>query len=88
VFQTKDEVLAPAPSGVPANTPPLVSLGFEQGGGTANQSIIPLKSFLREQEVAYLNRVLAQANGDKDKAASLLGISLATLYRKLAEDDL
>lgn len=24
---------------------------------------------------------------DKEKAAALLGISLATLYRKLAEDD-
>ena len=47
----------------------------------------PLKNFLREQEVAYLQRVLAQTGGDKDRAAQLLGISLATLYRKLAEGD-
>lgn len=87
VFQTKDEVLAPAPSGAPENTPALVSLGPEPTG-VGRTAILPLKSFLREQEVAYLNRVLAQTNGDKDKAAELLGISLATLYRKLAEDDL
>ena len=46
-----------------------------------------LKNFLREQEMAYLNRALAQCGGDKDKAAELLGISLATLYRKLVGED-
>jgi len=44
----------------------------------------PLKDFLREQELNYLNRTLAYTGGDKEKAAGLLGISLATLYRKLA----
>ena len=53
----------------------------------AGSSIGPLKSFLREQEVAYLNRALAHADGDKEKVAELLGISLATLYRKLSEDE-
>jgi len=48
---------------------------------------LPLKDFLREQEVAYLNRIMAQMGGDKEKAALHLGISLATLYRKLSEDD-
>ena len=45
-----------------------------------------LKDFLREQELAYLNRTLAVTGGDKEKAAELLGISLATLYRKLADE--
>jgi DNA-binding NtrC family response regulator len=48
---------------------------------------LPLKDFLREQEVAYLNRILNQLGGDKEKAALHLGISLATLYRKLSEDE-
>lgn len=50
-----------------------------------NADIGPLKNFLRDQEAAYLNRAMAQAGGDKEKAAQLLQISLATLYRKLAE---
>lgn len=46
----------------------------------------PLKDFLRDQEVTYVNRTLSYTGGDKEKAADLLGISLATLYRKLAEE--
>ncbi|HWY76922.1 MAG TPA: sigma-54 dependent transcriptional regulator [Verrucomicrobiae bacterium] len=55
-------------------------------GQPAAASDIPLKDYLREQEVAYLNRTLAQTGGDKEKAALILGISLATLYRKLSEE--
>src|ERR1043166_2211891 len=45
-----------------------------------------LKLFMREQELAYINRALAQAGGDKERAAEALGISLATLYRRLADE--
>jgi two-component system response regulator AtoC len=51
----------------------------------SGQPLGSLKNFLRDQEVAFLNRALASTGGDKEKAAELLGISLATLYRKLAE---
>ena len=51
---------------------------------TGGLALEPLKDFLRSQEVNYLNRVLAYTNGNKEKAAELLGVSLATLYRKLA----
>ena len=53
----------------------------------SNRPLGPLKSFLREQELAYLNRALAYTGGDKEKAAELLDVSLATLYRKLSEDE-
>ena len=42
-----------------------------------------LKAFLREREKEYLDQVLAMTQGDKEKAAKALKISLATLYRKL-----
>jgi DNA-binding NtrC family response regulator len=47
--------------------------------------LVPLKDFLRGQELTYLHRTLAQVGGSKEKAAELLGISLATIYRKLSE---
>jgi two-component system response regulator HydG len=49
-----------------------------------NQS---LRAFLREKEKEYLEQVLSKANGNKEKAAKALQISLATLYRKLPEDE-
>ena len=84
-----------APSERPPN--PAQAL-YPVGGGLApgaqsgaeavsNRPLGPLKTFLREQELAYLNRALAYAGGDKEKAAELLGVSLATLYRKLSEDE-
>ena len=48
-----------------------------------NQS---LRAFLREKEKEYLEKVLDQTNGDKEKAAKALKISRATLYRKLPEE--
>jgi DNA-binding NtrC family response regulator len=49
-----------------------------------SDAVVPLKNWLRDQEQVYLNRVLASVNGDKEKAAGVLGVSLATLYRKLS----
>ncbi len=46
-----------------------------------------LKSFLREQEKGYLNKVLQSTGGDKEQAAKSLKISLATLYRKLPGEE-
>jgi two-component system, NtrC family, response regulator PilR len=44
-----------------------------------------LKVFLRRKEQEYLSQVLTHAQGDKQKAAKALKISLATLYRKLPD---
>ncbi len=71
--------------------PPVASSGgatitptaFAPGGA----DMPSLKSFLRQQEQAYLQRAIDQAGGDKEQAAITLGVSLATLYRKLAEED-
>ena len=60
--------------------------GTSVGGTSLNTPLEPLKDFIRDQELNYLNRTLAFTGNDKEKAASLLGISLATLYRKLAEE--
>ena len=46
-----------------------------------------LKAFLRAKEKDYLKQVLTMASGDKEKAAKALKISLATLYRKLPEEE-
>lgn len=42
-----------------------------------------LKEFLRQKEKNYVNQILKQANGNRVKAAEMLGISRASLYRKL-----
>ena len=44
-----------------------------------------LKAFLRNKEKEYLQMVLDLMDGDKEKAAKALKISLATLYRKLPD---
>ena len=44
---------------------------------------LPLKKHLRDQELVHIHRAIEYSGGDKKKAALLLGISLATLYRKL-----
>lgn len=46
-----------------------------------------LKAFLRAKEKEYLQQVLKNTNGNKDEAAKTLKISLATLYRKLPEEE-
>lgn len=82
----------PAPAGteaaLAAEAPPpgLDPLATTKLGPSA--SLGSLKDFVREQELGYLARALAQTGGDKEKASQLLGISLATLYRKLAGEDL
>ena len=75
-------VSAAAKSPVPINA--AANIKATAAESYRNQS---LRAFLREKEKEYLEKVLDQANGDKEKAAKNLKISLATLYRKLPEDD-
>ena len=43
----------------------------------------PLKAYMRANEQKYIERVIDHFDGDKEKAARALEVSLATLYRKL-----
>ena len=42
-----------------------------------------LDEFIQQQERGYIDATLAHCGGSREKAASMLGISMATLYRKV-----
>ena len=44
---------------------------------------LTLKAYLKQCEQQYIRRVLEEQGDDKEKAAKILGVSVATLYRKL-----
>jgi DNA-binding NtrC family response regulator len=78
--EVPDTALYPLPRG--AESTPLPGSGPASTG-----AVLPLKNFLREQEKAHLLRAIKQCGGDKEQAALLLGISIATLYRRLSEEN-
>ncbi|MGP8201346.1 MAG: sigma-54-dependent transcriptional regulator [Limisphaerales bacterium] len=82
----EDLVEVPQDETTTASAPTAPKPGHTPGG--LNQPIGMLRDFLREQELTYVNRALAQTGGDKEKAAELLGVSVATIYRKLAEEEM
>jgi DNA-binding NtrC family response regulator len=58
-----------------------------EGGRAAEGDVLPLKAYLLKQEQAHLNRAIQACGGNKEQAALLLGISIATMYRRLAGED-
>lgn len=44
-----------------------------------------LKNIMKQKEREFIKNIIEQAEGDKKEAAKILGIDLATLYRKLQE---
>ena len=44
---------------------------------------LTLKAYLKQCEQQYIQQVLEEQGDDKEKAAKILGVSVATLYRKL-----
>jgi DNA-binding NtrC family response regulator len=42
-----------------------------------------LDEYIQQQERRYIEATLGHCNGSREKAASMLGISMATLYRKV-----
>lgn len=74
---------------LPAKIVSVVEEGLKSGIITSRHEQFKgksLKTFLHDKEKEFLQRTIESVNGDKEKAASELGISLATLYRKLPPD--
>ena len=46
-----------------------------------------LDEFIQQQERGYIEATLAHCGGSREKAASMLGISMATLYRKVESEE-
>jgi transcriptional regulator with PAS, ATPase and Fis domain len=67
-----------------APTPPVAANPIVPVPGLALDSSLPLKEFVHQQEVRYIEHAIKAAGGNKETAAEKLGISIATLYRKLA----
>ena len=75
-------------STVPAKIVDTVEEGIKSGVITNRHEQFKgksLKAFLHDKEKEFLQRTIESMNGDKEKAAEELGISLATLYRKLPQ---
>ncbi len=70
-----------------ANAPRASKRGLLNRADEGMGKAASLKAFLREQEKKYLRQVLERSGGDKEAAAEKLNISLATLYRKLPDED-
>jgi DNA-binding NtrC family response regulator len=72
IIESSDAAGAPAPD--------------ENLTGFEGERCKSLKAFLRTKEKQYLSQVLTFTDGDKAAAAEKLKISLATLYRKLPDE--
>ncbi|HMP72177.1 MAG TPA: sigma-54 dependent transcriptional regulator [Kiritimatiellia bacterium] len=46
-----------------------------------------LKAYIRQKEILYISYILGVCEQDKEKAAKMMKVSLATLYRKLPEPE-
>jgi two-component system response regulator AtoC len=72
---------------LPSDLPP--NIVSEARGEKAEQAIAAmpvgqtLDEFIQQQERGYIEATLAHCKGSREKAASVLGISMATLYRKV-----
>ena len=73
----------------PADLPSKVSQQIEVPSPTAGEGKVklpigsPLDDFIRAQERLFIQETLKYNNGSREKTASMLGVSIATLYRKM-----
>eukprot|EP00831_Metopus_contortus_P009607 TRINITY_DN13701_c0_g1_i2.p4 TRINITY_DN13701_c0_g1~~TRINITY_DN13701_c0_g1_i2.p4 ORF type:complete len:151 (-),score=38.93 TRINITY_DN13701_c0_g1_i2:962-1414(-) len=55
----------------------------ENNDGNKKKSFVQLKEYMKNAETTYIASVIEYCGGNKENAAEILGVSLATLYRKL-----
>jgi len=55
--------------------------------GSASQIVIPIGTPMEEIERRVIHETLRHTRGDKNLAASMLGIAARTIYRKLAAEE-
>ena len=73
------------PSDLPSKVSQQIEVPSPGSGGSKVQLPIgsPLDDFIRGQERLFIQETLKYNNGSREKTASMLGISIATLYRKM-----
>ncbi len=72
---------------LPSDLPPQIVAAAEGKKNEPPNLAMPvghsLDDFIQQQERGYIEATLNQCGGSREKAASMLGISMATLYRKI-----
>ena len=72
---------------LPGDLPPHIVSEAQGGKGEHAMAAMPvgqtLDEFIQQQERGIIEATLAHCGGSREKAASMLGISMATLYRKI-----
>ena len=73
------------PSDLPSKVSQQIEVPSPASGGSKIQLPIgsPLDDFIRAQERLFIQETLKYNNGSREKTASMLSISIATLYRKM-----
>jgi len=66
--------------------PPEVS-AFDRRHATVDGVVIPYGTSMAQAQRTLVQETLALCNGDKKRAAAMLGIGLRTIYRKLGENE-
>jgi DNA-binding NtrC family response regulator len=72
---------------LPSDLPPHIVSEAQGEKADAAAAAVPvgqsLDEFIQQQERGYIDATLAHCGGSREKAASMLDISMATLYRKI-----
>jgi DNA-binding NtrC family response regulator len=74
------------PTDLPAKVTQKVEAPMDPASGEGKQRLPiggTLDEFIRGQEKLFINETLKYNNGSREKTASMLGVSIATLYRKM-----